>query len=83
MSNATPANAIPEIESIARHALGIETLEPRGLDRLDFHDLSVASIRRALEAAYRAGLDARGRRCNSGAGLLQRSCGAMKSPSND
>lgn len=40
---------------IARKHLGIETLEERKRDGLDFHDLSVASIRSALEAAYEAG----------------------------
>lgn len=29
--------------------------EERGVDRLDFHELSVASIRAALQAAYAAG----------------------------
>ncbi len=38
----------------ARH-LGLNTLDERGSDRLDFHDLSVGAIRAALEAAYAAG----------------------------
>jgi hypothetical protein len=40
---------------IARKRLGIETLEPRGSDRFDFHDLHVASIRAAFEEAFAAG----------------------------
>lgn len=39
----------------ARRALGIETLETRNSDRLDFHDLAVWNVRAALEAAYEAG----------------------------
>ncbi len=47
-----PQKALLEI---AQRHLGLETLEPRNSDSLDFHDLSVWQIRRALEAAYRAG----------------------------
>jgi hypothetical protein len=43
------------IAEIATKHLGLPTLEERGVDRLDFHELSVASIRAALEAAYAAG----------------------------
>ena len=42
---------------IAQTKLRIETLEARGSDRLDFHDLSVESLRDALEAAYNAGIE--------------------------
>lgn len=42
------------IRGIAK-AMGIETLESRGQDRLDFHELSVWQIETALIAAYRAG----------------------------
>lgn len=35
--------------------MGIETLETRNSDSLDFHDVGVASIKRALEYAYRSG----------------------------
>jgi hypothetical protein len=45
------------LTSIAQQHLRIETLEERHLDSLDFHDCGVVSIRRALEAAYRAGLE--------------------------
>ena len=41
----------------ARKAVpGLETLEFRNLDRLDFHEVSVGSLREALLAAYEAGL---------------------------
>jgi hypothetical protein len=43
---------------IAREQLGIDTLEPRHSDGLDFHDLSVWQLRDALEAAYEAGREA-------------------------
>lgn len=46
------------IEDIARRILLIDTLEERGRDHLDFHDRGVVLIRKALEAAYRAGHDA-------------------------
>lgn len=40
---------------IARDALGIESLEVRGRDGLDFHDLHVESIAKALRQAFDAG----------------------------
>ena len=40
---------------IAREHLGIETLESRGRDALDFHEVGVAGLSAAFEAAYRAG----------------------------
>lgn len=43
------------IAEIARVHLGIDTLEPRNRDALDFHDLHVSAIRRALHVAYCAG----------------------------
>ena len=43
------------IQKIAHDLLGIETLETRKSDSLDFHDLAVWSIREALEAAFEAG----------------------------
>ena len=43
------------IDRIARDILGLETLETRKWDSLDFHDLAVWSIKEALEAAYVAG----------------------------
>ena len=43
------------IRLIAEDVLGIETLDTRKSDGLDFHDLAVAQIRKALNAAYEAG----------------------------
>ena len=44
-----------ELERIAQEILGITTLETRDLDLLDFHELSVWRLKKALEAAYLAG----------------------------
>ena len=41
---------------IAREELGIETLAVRGLDSLDFHDVYVGAIHKALDRAFQAGL---------------------------
>jgi hypothetical protein len=41
---------------IAHRYLGIETLEVRNRDRLDFHDVGVVGVQKALEAAYQAGV---------------------------
>jgi hypothetical protein len=38
--------------------VGIETLEARRSDSLDFHDVSVWGVRAAIEAAYKAGANA-------------------------
>jgi hypothetical protein len=48
---------VPEdiLRRIAADILGIETLDARGSDDLDFHQLGVRSIKRALEAAFEAG----------------------------
>jgi len=43
------------LANIARDILNLETLETRRSDSLDFHDLAVWSIRKALEAAFEAG----------------------------
>lgn len=43
------------LEKIARETLGLETLETRKSDRLDFHDLAVWQIQKALQAAFAAG----------------------------
>ncbi len=45
-----------QLRAIADTVLGMETLETRCSDSLDFHDLSVWSIKAALEAAYLAGM---------------------------
>ncbi|MCL4199557.1 MAG: hypothetical protein KJZ69_18840 [Phycisphaerales bacterium] len=43
------------LNAIAREALGLETLETRSRDSLDFHDLAVWCVKEALERAYEAG----------------------------
>ena len=43
------------ILKIAKRDLGVETLEERKSDSLDFHELAVWEIKVALEAAYQAG----------------------------
>ena len=40
---------------IAKEVLGIETLEERRSDRLDFHEVSVNGLREALALAYQMG----------------------------
>ena len=51
-----------QIQAIAQRHLNIETLETRNSDSLDFHDVCVASLKDALEAAYKAG--AASEKCN-------------------
>ena len=41
---------------VANKHLGVETLEVRNRDCLDFHDVSVGSIVTAFAAVYEAGL---------------------------
>ena len=43
------------LTQIAQIKLGIETLETRKSDSLDFHDVAVWAIRAALEDAHEAG----------------------------
>lgn len=43
---------------IAKQHLGIETLETRNSDSLDFHDVGVASLKEALYAAFVIGREA-------------------------
>jgi hypothetical protein len=43
------------IETIARTVLSIETLATRHSDHLDFHEVAVWSLQRALELAFEAG----------------------------
>ena len=44
-----------QIDEIARRVLRIETLAEQKSDELDFHELAVWTIERALNAAYEAG----------------------------
>ena len=46
------------ISAIAERILGLETLEARGSDRLDFAEQAVWSIEEALRAAYKSGKEA-------------------------
>jgi hypothetical protein len=41
--------------AIAREHLGIRTLETSRCDRLDFHDVAVWQVTKALQASYDAG----------------------------
>ena len=43
------------IQNIARELLGIETLDTRKSDSLDFHEVSVWSVKDALDAAFESG----------------------------
>ena len=43
------------LEDIAKRELQIPTLRGRQSDRLDFHEVSVVTLKRALLAAYEAG----------------------------
>lgn len=43
------------LTEIAKEELLVETLEKRWSDNLDFYDVSVRGIKRALERAYEAG----------------------------
>ena len=43
------------LENIAKQVLSIKTLETRYSDELDFHEVSVWSLKLALEKAYKAG----------------------------
>ncbi len=45
------------LTQIAQDKLGIETLETRSSDGLDFHDVAVWCLRDALEAAFNAGVE--------------------------
>ncbi len=50
------------LETIARDVLNIPTLATRGRDALDFHDVGVVSLKRALARAYAAGCEATAKR---------------------
>lgn len=53
MTNTETKNEI--LEGIAKNILRIETLETRNDDKLDFHEVSVWSLKEALELAYETG----------------------------
>jgi hypothetical protein len=50
-----PSNTEKLFSDIAKEYLLIDTLETRNHDSLDFHEVSVGSIKSALKAAYEAG----------------------------
>ncbi len=55
----TASTKIPAYATkIAKEVLNLETLETRNSDCLDFYDMAVWDIRKALEAAYNAGREA-------------------------
>lgn len=62
MTNSATAHAPTEVdllfESIALEHLFIDTLQTRDSDRLDFHEVSVWGVKRALQAAFEAGRNA-------------------------
>jgi hypothetical protein len=55
---ATVDTVAAQLEQIARDVLQFETLDTRLSDSLDFHEVSVWRVRRALEEAYVLGLRA-------------------------
>jgi hypothetical protein len=46
------------VEKIAKAEFGVETMETRKRDSLDFYSVSISTIKYALEQAYKAGLSA-------------------------
>lgn len=46
-----------ELEKIAEKVAGIETLETRKSDSLDFYDMSVWTIKELMQKAYDAGVN--------------------------
>ena len=64
MNNANEPKYLNQDETlcrIAKELLGLDTLETRKSDRLDFSDQAVWQLRAALEAAYNAGKAAAGK----------------------
>ena len=54
-SGAAKATRKQVLDEIARKLLDIESLTPQGRDRLDFHDIHVSLLQRAMEEAWKAG----------------------------
>jgi len=50
-----PPSLLDLVEEIAREELSIETLKERGRDQLDFHEVGVVSLRKALQRAFMEG----------------------------
>jgi len=59
------------LEHIARQHLSIETLQTQRSDQLDFHDVSVWSVKSALQAAFEAGKQAERTEASHAAGAKQ------------
>jgi hypothetical protein len=53
--DAAKATRKQALDAIARNLLDIESLAPQGRDRLDFHEIHVSLLRRAMEEAWKAG----------------------------
>lgn len=49
----------PLKEAVTQEFLGINTLKTQNSDVLDFHNVAVWSIDKALEAAFHAGMNAK------------------------
>jgi hypothetical protein len=45
------------LEKIAKKWFDVETLETRGMDDLDFYDVSVFCMKKALDEAFKAGME--------------------------
>ena len=45
------------LEKIAKGVLHIDTLETKHSDEMDFHEVSVWSLKLALQCAYNAGIE--------------------------
>jgi hypothetical protein len=54
-SSAAKATRKQALDAIAHNLLDIESLTPQGRDRLDFHEIHVSLLRRAMEEAWKAG----------------------------
>ena len=48
-----------QLSYIAQRHFGIETLESRNSDGLDFHTVSVWALKRAIQNAYEMGLNSK------------------------
>ena len=57
-TDAKRARRMAAAAEAVRQRLGLETLEDRKRDALDFHDISVAAIRDVIDIAFTAGWDA-------------------------
>ena len=56
--SASEAAALGRVSQEIRQDLDLETLEDRRRDSLDFHEVSVASLRDVIRKAFEAGLAA-------------------------